>query len=205
MNCRLHFPTIRRVSPTSCWIVGAMNFDHFSVPIFHYLRAHDKVSISQTHFSFWRKSIELLWRILAEIVALDVEHARERYFSSSSARVFWIVDCVYLLHFAFRIVINDHLQRTQHCHNSRYTLVKIFAEKVFEHRQLDGAVGLRHTNRVAEIPQRFRRVTAAAHARQRGHAGIVPSADAAVVHELQKLALAEERVGQVETIKFDLL
>ena len=41
--------------------------------------------------------------------------------------------------------------------------------------------------------------------RQRGHARIVPAAHAAFLHQLQQLALAQQRVRQVEAVEFDLL
>ncbi len=38
-----------------------------------------------------------------------------------------------------------------------------------------------------------------------GHARIVPAAHAIFLHELEELALAEQRVGEVEAVEFDLL
>ena len=67
------------------------------------------------------------------------------------------------------------------------------------------AVGLRDSDRRAEIADRFRRVAAAAQAAERRHARIVPAADTALLHQLQQLALAHQRVGQVEAVEFDLL
>ena len=67
------------------------------------------------------------------------------------------------------------------------------------------AVGLRHADRAAEIAHRFGRVAAAAHAAERGHARIVPAAHAAFLHQLQQLALAQQRVGEVEAVELDLL
>ena len=51
----------------------------------------------------------------------------------------------------------------------------------------------------------FRGKAAAAEAGEGGHAGIVPSADALLLHELEELALAEQGVGEVEAVEFNLL
>src|SRR6185369_643447 len=40
---------------------------------------------------------------------------------------------------------------------------------------------------------------------ERGHARIVPARDVLLLHQLQQLALAQERVSQVEAIELDLL
>ncbi len=41
--------------------------------------------------------------------------------------------------------------------------------------------------------------------RKRGHARIVPAAHDAVLHQRQQLALAQQRVGEVEAVELDLL
>ena len=51
----------------------------------------------------------------------------------------------------------------------------------------------------------FRRKAAAADPGERRHARIVPAADALFLHQLQQLALAEQRVGEVEPVEFNLL
>ena len=58
---------------------------------------------------------------------------------------------------------------------------------------------------VAEGADRFRREAAAADAGEGRHARIVPAVDVLFLHELQQLALAEQRVGEVEAVEFDLL
>ena len=119
--------------------------------------------------------------------------------------VFGVVDGVHLFDLTLGIVVDDDLQRTQHGHHARRALVQVFADEVFEHGQFDDAVGLRDADGGAEIADRFRRVAAAADAGERGHARIVPAAHVAFLHQLQQLALAQQRVGQVEAVEFDLL
>ena len=76
---------------------------------------------------------------------------------------------------------------------------------MFEHGEFDRSRRLRDSDGSAEIADCFRRVAAAADAAQSGHAGIVPAADALLLHQLQQLALAQQRVGQVEAIELNLL
>ena len=60
-------------------------------------------------------------------------------------------------------------------------------------------------DRVAELADRLRRVAAPAQPGDRRHARIVPAADVLLLHELQQLALAHHRVGQVQPRELDLL
>src|SRR5262249_24524194 len=67
------------------------------------------------------------------------------------------------------------------------------------------AIGLGNADRAHEIADRLRSVPPAADAGQRRHARIVPAADVLLLHKLQQLALAQQRISEVEAIKFDLL
>ncbi len=67
------------------------------------------------------------------------------------------------------------------------------------------AVGARGSDGGAEGADGLGRKAAAADAGERGHARIVPAADALFLHELQQLALAEQGVGEVEAVEFNLL
>src|SRR5713101_7164571 len=79
------------------------------------------------------------------------------------------------------------------------------SEAVLEQRQLHGVVALGDADALAEVPDRLRRVPAAAQASDGGRARIVPAADVAALDELQQLALAHHRVGEVEPGELDLL
>src|ERR1700688_4742064 len=76
---------------------------------------------------------------------------------------------------------------------------------MFQERQLDRSIRLRYSNRPAEIEYGFRRVAAPADSGDRGHAGIVPSANMAFLDQREQLPLAQERIRQVEPVKFYLL
>ena len=76
---------------------------------------------------------------------------------------------------------------------------------MLQQSEFDRAVGLGHADSAAEAAQRLGRIAAAADSRQRGHARIVPSAHVALLHQLQQLALAEQRISDVQAVEFDLL
>src|SRR6202041_3124487 len=66
-------------------------------------------------------------------------------------------------------------------------------------------VGARGADGGAEGAQAFGGKAAAADAGEGGYAGIVPAADTLLLDELEQLALAEQGVGEVEAVEFDLL
>ena len=106
---------------------------------------------------------------------------------------------------SFRIVINHDLQRPQHSHDARGIFIQVFADEVLKHGQLDDAVGLRHADRSTKVADGFGSIAAAADARERRHAGVVPSAHTFLMHQLQQLALAQQSVRKIEAVKLDLL
>ena len=122
-----------------------------------------------------------------------------------AAAIFGIVDGLHLFDLAFGVVIDDDLERAQHGHHARGALVEVFADEVFEAAEFDDAVGFGDADGGAEVAHRFGRVAAAADAGERGHARIVPAAHVAFLHEGEQFALAEQGVGEVEAVEFDLL
>src|SRR5207247_1518637 len=93
----------------------------------HHPGTGNEISVAQPHFASWREAVELFGRIFAEVVLLNVEHARKWNFSGSGAGVFWVIDCLHLLNSVFWIVVNHYPQRPQHTHDARRTLVQVFA------------------------------------------------------------------------------
>ena len=151
MNGGLHLTPIGSVSAARGRIVSAVDFDHFAGLILHYVGAGHEITVAQAHFASGRQPIKLFGRILAKVVLLDVEHTRKRHFTRAGARVLGIVDGVHLLDIVFGIVVDHNLQRPQHGHHAWRTLIQILAQKMFEHRELDGAIGLGYSGGVAEI------------------------------------------------------
>src|SRR5690348_274415 len=76
---------------------------------------------------------------------------------------------------------------------------------MFQHRQLDAAVGTGHTDCSHKIPDCFRRVSTTTKSGQCRHAWVIPAVYVAFLDELAEFALAHHGVGQAETIEFNLL
>src|ERR1035438_9958307 len=90
-------------------------------------------------------------------------------------------------------------------HCTRGAMVEVVALEVFQHFYIGPDVGARDAGGGYEGADGFRGKAAAAKAGESGHAGIVPAVDAVFLHELDEAALAEDGVGDVETIEFNLL
>ena len=84
-------------------------------------------------------------------------------------------------------------------------MVQVVALEVLQHLDIGRAVGARSADGGAEGAHGFGRKAAAANAAERGHARIVPAADVLFLHQLQQLALGEQRVGEVEAVELNLL
>src|SRR5688500_7380738 len=76
---------------------------------------------------------------------------------------------------------------------------------MLEHGNINNAVSFGYTNALAEVANRLRGVTPPSHTCERRHARIVPAADVSLLHELQELALAHHRMGQIQARELDLL
>ena len=109
-----------------------------------------------------------------------------------------MIDGIELFALPFRIILDHDLERPQHGHAPRRGLVEIFAHRIFEHADVDDAVGLGDADALDEVADRFRRHAAAAQAGERRHARIVPAVDMAAAHQFGEHALRQHRVGQIE-------
>jgi hypothetical protein len=69
---------------------------------------------------------------------------------------------------------------------------------MLEHAYLDDAVGLRHPDHGREVAETLGGEAASSQARDRGHPGIVPTPDVALVDQAQEHPLGEDGVGEVE-------
>ena len=108
------------------------------------------------------------------------------------------------LNLILRIVRQHDLERTQNPHAARSRIAQGLAHTIFERAHLDQFVFLGHTSADNELAQRRRRVTAATHARDRRHPGIIPARHYAFLNQCIQFALTGYRVGDVQAGKFDL-
>jgi hypothetical protein len=123
--------------PAGGRIVGAAHFHDLAAVVLDHLRAGDEVGAAEAHFLAGRQPEELLRRFFTEVVALDVQHARERHPASAGGRILRVVDDVDVFDLILGIVREDDLQRTQYAHDPRRALVQILADAVFELGDVD--------------------------------------------------------------------
>ena len=86
-----------------------MNFDDFAFLVLDHARAGHKVAVAEADLATRRQTKILGRRNFAEVVLLDVEHARERDLAASGGCVFGIVDRVHFLGLVFGIVVDHDL------------------------------------------------------------------------------------------------
>ena len=185
-------------------IVGATDLDDFSGRILHHLLAADEVARAQAHLGAGGKAEVFRRRHLHEVLAIDVELAREGDEARACLGVLGMVHRLHLLDKVRGVVRQDDLDGIEHSHVTRGGAVQHVAHGRFKEREVVGAFEFRDPDGLAEIADRFGRVTAASDARDRRHAGIIPSAHMAIIDELEQLALAHHRVVQIEPGEFDL-
>src|SRR5512145_739840 len=109
VNGALDLAAIRSPSTPRGGIVGTAEFDHLtsSLVLYHTI-AGNVVRIPQAHLTARGEAEELPRRVLAKIVALNVEHARERYLACAHTGVLGIIHGLHVFHLAFGVVLNDH-------------------------------------------------------------------------------------------------
>src|SRR5207248_2164894 len=126
--------------------------------------------VAKPHLAPWSQAEELLGRILAEVILLDVKHPRKRHLPSARARILRVIDGLQLLAVALGIVFDHNPQRPQDREYPWGSLVQVFAQRILQPADLDSAVEFRHTDVGAEAPDRLRGVTATPQPGDRRHA-----------------------------------
>jgi hypothetical protein len=167
--------------------------------------AGHEVAIAQAHLPAGCQAEELLRRILHEVVALDPQLSGERHLAHAGALVLRVVDRVHVLGLASGVVVEDHLQRVQHRHHPQRVLVEVLAEVVLQQLDLVHAVHLGDTDLVTEAADGSGCVAAPAHPDDGRQPRVVPTGHDTLLDQLQQLALAHQRVGEVQPGELDLL
>ena len=196
---------IGRLAAAALRIEGAAHERNFPVRPPFDADAADDARVPQPHFLAGGQAVEAGRRFQLEIVAVDVDPAREGQGPRAFFRhVVRPVGRVEIFDFPFRVVFEHHLERPQHAEHPRRAGIEVFADAVFEQADVDDVVGAGHADPFGEVADRFRGITAAAQTREGGHAGIVPAGDVAFFHQLEQFAFAHHGVVEVEAGKLDL-
>ena len=167
-------------------------------------RALDDVAALEAHVPPRAKAEEFLRRILHEIIALDEHLAADGQFTIAHSGILRVVRDNRVGQRLVLPVFEYQLHRIEHRHAARRLAVENIAHLELQQCHIGGAVELGDADALAEIADGGGGITTAAHAGNRRQAGIVPTAHTVFLHQLEQLALAHHRVGEVEPRKLDL-
>ena len=143
---------------------------------------------------------------LEEVFTIDVDDAAHRHRAGALfADVGGPVRRVRRLHVAFGPGLHHHAERAEDGEDAGRAQVQVLAQRVLEEGDLDEAVVPGDADTLAEGAESLGGDAAAAEPGDGGHARIVPAIDQLLLHELEQLALAHHRVGEVEAGKLGLL
>ncbi len=171
--------------------------------VFHHLVAAQYVAVAQTHFAAQGQALPASGGHFGKVISFDDDFRADGHFAAAEFRVLRVEVGAAALRAVE--VGNHHLERIQHRHDPWRTRFQIVAHGGFQHRHIDDVFALGNADALGEFPQPFWRITTTTHAGNGGHARVVPAADALLVDQLQQLALAGNRVVQLQPGKFGLL
>lgn len=194
----------RRVGPDCAGDVFTDNFRDCSGGIGDDILASDAVTAAEANCSAGGEAEILFGRIHHEIIAFDPDFTGHGNHAGTVFRAFRVVLDFDVFEVVLRQCIDDDLDWVEDGHAARSVGVEIFADTVFKQGYIGEPVEFGDTDCLAEVADGRRRVAAAAHAGDSGHAGIVPGMDEFFLHELEEFALAHDRVGQIEPGEFRL-
>src|SRR5690348_11209409 len=200
-----YFAAVGCIPTARCRVICTVHFRNLPFFILDYASAGYEVSITQAHLASGRKAEVLLGRIFPEVILLDIEDARKRNLARASTRIFRIVDGVHLLLVIFWIVVDNDLQWTQDGHRTWRAFVQILSNEMFQHGEFEDAVSLGNPNGCAKISNGLGCKSAPANSHQRRHSWVVPAAYVALLYQPEQLAFAQQSVGKIQPVKFDLL
>ena len=176
----------------------ATQLDDFTGIVLDDLLAFDDVAESQPYFSTRLQAEELARSLFEKIILFDPEFARERNLTGTHFGIVRMIHGLHYLHPVFRIVGKNDFQRPQDSHAALRRFTQLLANTIFEHAHFDELVFLGHTAALDELAHRGRRVATPAHTGNCGHARIVPTRDDPVFDQHVQLALARDRIGEIE-------
>ncbi|MNV14843.1 hypothetical protein D3C71_1055400 [compost metagenome] len=105
---------------------------------------------------------------------------------------------------AFGQVGQHQLDRVDHGHATRRGAVQVFAQRAFQHAEIDHRILLADAHALGEQAHRRRRVATATQALQGRHARVFPAVHQLFGDQRHQLALAHHRVVDVQARELDL-
>ena len=164
----------------------------------------DHIGVAQAHALAQYQALVFLVGLLAEVIGVDIDLTAKGQLALPQVLPGGMVGSRQHLHLVLGIIGEHDLKRIQHRHGARCVLVQVFTDSKLQHSHIHHTVGTGGAYHVAKFANGGRGVTAATHAGYGGHAGVVPTGNNAVVHQLFQFALAGNRVTGVQPTEFIL-
>mmetsp|Transcript_10181 Transcript_10181/g.23837 ORF Transcript_10181/g.23837 Transcript_10181/m.23837 type:complete len:462 (-) Transcript_10181:1316-2701(-) len=151
---------LRSVPRARVRVVRRLDLNNLAVGVLDHLLARDDVCELEPHRAAWRQPEEALGRILAEVVGVDVDGAREGNLALAHVLLRMHVRLEHL-DLAFRPVGDGDLDGLQHREGARRRVLQRRARAIFQDGHVDVVVRLADADALAEEPQRLWRVAPA--------------------------------------------
>ena len=203
--CSLDLSSVRSLSSAGLGVIGAVNDCDLSVGILLAACGLDVVGCLQSDLVSDVESVISLGRNLHEVLALDVELFAEGHLALSGGLVLGVVLDLEVLDFVLGVVVDDELDRVKDGHDALCTLVEVLADAELHEGVVHYGLDLGHADTGDEILHGFRRVSAASDSADGGHSGIVPSAHDSQLDQVQELALAHDKIVDVQSCELVLM
>ena len=204
MDGALDLTVAARHSATALGVIFGIDLNDIARFILFATRAFDDIGVLQAHFAFWFEAEELLRCVFHEVVSFDVEFTAEGDVMLAVFRFLWVILRRERLCLSFWIVGQNQFDGVQHGTGTHGVGVQVLTNGVLQQGDVNQSVVLGVANGVNELVDALRRVATATQAANGRHARVVPSANNALLDELQHLALAHHGVGDVQSVELDL-
>ena len=119
--------------------------------------------------------------------------------------MFGVVDGFHLFHLSFGIVGDDELHGVQYGGYAGGAVVQVLAHGAFQQGEFIKGVVCGIANLVDELMDGLRRVTATAKTADGRHTGVVPTVYQAFLDQHQQVALAHQRIAEVQFVELILM
>ena len=204
MDRCLDTASVGRITATAGLFIFSMNCGHIAICILIAAGALDDISRLQSDFITREETEVFLFRNFHKVIGFDPELLGERNFTRSVFRTLRIVLNRKCFCLAFRIVIDDKLDRMNDTHDTLRCRIEILTETVLEECEVNHCIYLRNTVSGVEVMDGSRCITTAAKTTERRHTRIVPSVDKTCLDHVAELSLRKYRMGDTQSCKLDL-
>ena len=185
-------------------IHGAAHLGNRAGFVLHALVAADDVRALEAHLEAGVHPLELLGGHFHEVILLDVDFPAELHRVGAHFGMIGVILHGQLVHPILRPVGQHHLEGAQHRHGPGSLAAQVIADAGFQQCQIHHGVGLAHADAVHKVSDGRAGVAPAAQGGQGRHAGIIPSADIAALHQLAQVALGHDRLRHVQAGELNL-